>query len=52
VLLDLRMPKKDGLEILADIKQHPKLRHLPVVILTSSEAPSMSFEPMPCTPTR
>jgi len=43
VLLDLRMPKKDGLEILASIKKNPKLRHLPVVILTSSEAPSDVF---------
>ena len=43
VLLDLRMPKKDGLEILAAIKKNPKMRHLPVVILTSSEAPSDVF---------
>ncbi len=38
VLLDLRMPKKSGLEILAEIKKDPEIRHLPVVILTSSEA--------------
>jgi chemotaxis family two-component system response regulator Rcp1 len=43
VLLDLRMPKKDGLEILAEIKKDPNMRHLPVVILTSSEAPSDVF---------
>ncbi len=43
VLLDLRMPKKDGLEVLAAIKKSPKMRHLPVVILTSSEAPSDVF---------
>jgi len=39
VLLDLRMPKKTGLEVLAEIKQDPILRSIPVVILTSSEAP-------------
>lgn len=43
ILLDLRMPRKDGLEILAEIKNNPKMRHLPVVILTSSEAPSDVF---------
>jgi CheY-like chemotaxis protein len=43
VLLDLRMPKKNGLEILDEIKKDPRMRHLPVVILTSSEAPSDVF---------
>ncbi len=36
VLLDLMMPHVGGLEILAEMRAHPQLRHLPVVILTSS----------------
>lgn len=38
VLLDLNLPKKDGREVLAEIKQDPKLKNLPVVILTTSQA--------------
>jgi CheY-like chemotaxis protein len=36
VLLDIKMPKMDGLEVLKEIKADPSLRHLPVVILTTS----------------
>jgi len=36
VLLDLKMPKVDGLEVLRQIKADPALRHLSVVMLTSS----------------
>jgi CheY-like chemotaxis protein len=36
VLLDLKLPKVDGLEVLARIKSDPTLRHVPVVMLTSS----------------
>ena len=37
ILLDLNMPKKDGRELLADIKADPDLQHIPVVVLTTSK---------------
>jgi chemotaxis family two-component system response regulator Rcp1 len=36
VLLDLNLPKKDGREVLAQIKSDPDLRRIPVVVLTTS----------------
>ncbi len=38
ILLDLNMPRKDGREALAEIKGHPELRRIPVVVLTTSKA--------------
>ena len=38
ILLDLNLPRKDGREVLAEIKKDPKLRHIPVVVLTTSKA--------------
>ena len=38
ILLDLNLPKKDGREVLAEIKNDPNLRRIPVVILTTSKA--------------
>ena len=38
ILLDLNMPKKDGREVLKEIKGDPALKRIPVVILTTSQA--------------
>jgi CheY-like chemotaxis protein len=38
ILLDLRLPKIDGLDVLKEIKAVPKLRRIPVVVLTTSQA--------------
>ena len=38
ILLDLNLPRKDGREVLEDIKHDPDLRRIPVVILTTSQA--------------
>lgn len=38
ILLDLNMPRKDGREALAEIKADPDLRHIPVVVLTTSRS--------------
>jgi len=37
ILLDLNLPKKDGREVLAEIKSDPTLRRIPVVVLTVSK---------------
>ena len=38
ILLDLNMPKKDGREALKEIKSDPRLRRIPIVVLTTSKA--------------
>ena len=38
ILLDLNLPKKDGREVLTEVKQDPDLRRIPVVILTISNS--------------
>jgi len=38
ILLDLNLPKRDGRQVLSEIKGDPELRRIPVVVLTTSEA--------------
>ena len=38
-VIDLNLPKRSGLEILGDIREHEELRAVPAVVLTSSESP-------------
>jgi len=38
VLLDLNLPKKDGLAVLSEIKDDPTLKYIPVIVLTTSKA--------------
>jgi CheY-like chemotaxis protein len=38
VLLDLNLPRRDGRQVLAEVKSDPDLRRIPVVVLTTSEA--------------
>lgn len=37
ILLDLNMPKKDGREVLGEIKQHPVLKKIPVIVFTTTK---------------
>ncbi len=39
ILLDIRLPKVDGLEVLGRVKAHPELSAIPVVMLTTSDRP-------------
>lgn len=39
ILLDLRMPRKDGFDVLEDLKNDPDLRTIPISVLTSSDRP-------------
>ena len=38
ILLDLTLPRKDGREVLAEVKSDPDLKRIPVVVLTTSQA--------------
>ncbi|MDJ0568720.1 MAG: response regulator [Pleurocapsa sp. MO_192.B19] len=37
IVLDLNLPKKDGREVLAEIKNNPQLKRIPVIVLTTSK---------------
>ena len=39
IMLDLNMPIKDGRETLMELKAHPRLRHIPVCIMSTSSSP-------------
>jgi CheY-like chemotaxis protein len=39
LLLDIRMPRVDGVEVLRQVKAHPELRKIPVIILTTTDDP-------------
>jgi CheY-like chemotaxis protein len=38
IFLDLNLPKKDGREVLQEVKSDPKLKKIPIVVLTTSQA--------------
>jgi len=38
ILLDLNLPRKDGREVLVELKRHPTLRRIPIIVLTTSGA--------------
>ncbi|MEO1413956.1 MAG: response regulator [Bacteroidota bacterium] len=38
IFLDLNLPRKDGREVLSEIKTNPRIKHIPIVVLTTSEA--------------
>src|SRR4030042_6800580 len=39
MLLDIRMPKVDGVEVLRQVKQDPELKKMPVIMLTTTDDP-------------
>ncbi len=44
ILLDLSMPKKNGLEVLAEIKSDPALQDIPIIVLSTSPTPKEASE--------
>jgi chemotaxis family two-component system response regulator Rcp1 len=50
ILLDLNLPRKDGRQVLSEMKQDPELRLIPVVVLTTSEASATFSRVTSCTP--
>src|SRR5690349_82176 len=39
ILLDLNLPKRNGREVLIDIKSNAKLKHIPIMVFSNSESP-------------
>jgi CheY-like chemotaxis protein len=39
ILLDLNLPRKNGREVLVEIKNKPKLKHIPILVFSNSESP-------------
>ena len=39
ILLDINMPRKDGTQVLAELKSNPQWRHIPVIMFTTSKSP-------------
>lgn len=44
IILDLNLPKKDGREVLAEIKEDKIIKHIPVVVFTTSQAEADIFK--------
>jgi len=40
IILDLNMPKKNGLELISDLKGNPKWAHIPILVFSNSEFPT------------
>ena len=50
LLLDLQMPVVDGFQILSEIREHPDLKHMPVLILPPFETGKQHHELIPAEP--
>jgi CheY-like chemotaxis protein len=52
ILLDLQLPKRSGLEVLAEINKDEGLRHIPVVVLTGTSAEGSMLQSYGISPSR
>ncbi len=52
ILLDLRMPRKDGIQVLAELSQHENLYNIPVMLLTGTEAEASMLDSYSIPPSR
>jgi CheY-like chemotaxis protein len=51
ILLDLKMPRMDGRAVLRELRSRPDTRHIPVVVVSSSDHPATSASVMSWAPT-